>query len=390
MFISFGHVSKKMLIPLFIPLIYLIRHYILENVNNKSAFMNTTIASLSYSFNILPFIIESHLIKSKKKEKQETTFDNLLLIEKKKIEIKKRVKQLIFLLLISLYNYFNFQVYDIAQIFQPKDYKHYYFYSISITVFFLSVALMSFLLLNNKIYKHQKISMLISLILSILMFTVFIKESGFHFDIIIYLIICLILRNLRFILMVFGKLYMEKLYVTQFKLLSFFGIVGLFFSIFANFIDFSKITGNDSMKNIFCYWNVTNKKLFFFSIIFWFFENNLIWFCISFFSPNHYLIFRNISSILVILYDLASEKGIFDYKTIISFFALIGIFICGLIFNEIIIIRIFKLEKDTAEELYKRQKEEYEKNNIDNCTDDSKNVYSSEISDTNIGIINDT
>ena len=84
MFISFGHVSKKMLIPLFIPLIYLIRHYILENVNNKSAFMNTTIASLSYSFNILPFIIESHLIKSKKKEKQETTFDNLLLIEKKK------------------------------------------------------------------------------------------------------------------------------------------------------------------------------------------------------------------------------------------------------------------------------------------------------------------
>ncbi len=49
MFISFGHLSKKMLI-------YIIRHYILEKANSnkeKSVFLNTFIVSLSYSFNII-------------------------------------------------------------------------------------------------------------------------------------------------------------------------------------------------------------------------------------------------------------------------------------------------------------------------------------------------
>ena len=50
------------------------------------------------------------------------------------------------------------------------------------------------------------------------------------------------------------------------------------------------------------------------------------------------------------------------YRQIISFFALIGIFICGLIFNELIIIRICGFDKYTALEVDRRQKEEIENN----------------------------
>ncbi len=54
MFISLGYFSKKMLIPLLIPLIYIIRHTLskkLEEEEKKSIFINTFIVSISYNFN---------------------------------------------------------------------------------------------------------------------------------------------------------------------------------------------------------------------------------------------------------------------------------------------------------------------------------------------------
>ena len=233
---------------------------------------------------------------------------------------------------------------------------------------------MSYLVLGTKIYRHQQVSMIISPILSIAMFIVFIKDLGFEFKLMLYLIICLGLRTLRFILMVFGKLYMEKYYVTQAKLLTFFGIFGLIFSLSANLIsNFFKfqdyylyndyLNSDKRFTNIFDYYKIMNKLYFYCSIILWFIENNLIWFCISNFSPNHYIIYRNINSILVILKDLIFDdqfnfKGI-DLKVIISFISLVGNFFCGLMFNEIIIIKKWKLDKYTLIEINKRQKEEF-------------------------------
>ena len=91
MFISLGHLSKKMIIPLSIPIFYSLRHYILEKFDENlsdskkhSVFLNTFILSIGYSFNILLFLIEKKKIKSNKKKIQEKEFDNQLLIEKKK------------------------------------------------------------------------------------------------------------------------------------------------------------------------------------------------------------------------------------------------------------------------------------------------------------------
>lgn len=398
MILSLGKVTKNMLIPLFIPIIYYIRHYILEKLNNDnktkvSVFLNTFIASLSYSINIILLIIENKLKKSKIRKSKKKNFKNQLLIEKRKITIHKERKIIILLILISLFNFFNLQIYDLIKVFKPDGYKQYYFYSISITVFFLSTGFLSYLILGTKIYKHQKLSMIISPILSIVMFSVFIKDLGFELKIIIYLFICLFIRNFRFILMVFGKRIMEKYYISKFKLQTFLGIFGIIFSLLLNFISYylefnfidvkeKKEFNGQKFVNIFDFWEDMNKGYFLLTIFLFFIENSLKWFCISFFSPNHCLIFINISSILIILKDLYIEKGL-DYRILISFLALFGNMICGLIFNEIIIMNICNLNKNTAVELDKRQQEEYDKNNIDNLDNETRNAFS-EISDTSI------
>lgn len=367
MFISLGYFSKKMFIPLLIPLIYIIRHNILKELKKGkkiSVFTNTFIVSLSYLFNIILLIIETKSIPSKK-ETLFNQFNNQLIIERKRIEKEKTKKKFLFLFLISFFNFLNFQVYDIVKIFKPDDYNEHYFYSISITFFFLSTALMSYLFLGTNIYKHQKLSMIISPVLSVIMCCTFIQKFQLK---LIYLCICLLLRNFRFILMIIGKLFMEKYFISKVKILSFFGIIGVLLSIMTNllsyFLKFDNSEGkkeidNHRIRTVFDIWSEINKIQFFSTIILWFVENHLIWFCISELSPNHYIIYRNISSLFNVFKEIYGDK---IYMQIISFIALIGIFICGLIFNELIIIRICGFDKYTALEVDRRQKEEIENN----------------------------
>ena len=375
MIVSFGNLTSKMLIPLLIPLIYFVRHIVLENLTNKEyedskgcIFINTFIASLSNSINIVLLFIEIELSKSKRKKTKNNEFDNQLLIERQKIKKKKAKKKIIFLILISIFNYFNLQGYDFIKIYKPDNYQPYFFYSISITVFFLSTAFFTYLIFGIKFYRHQKISMIISPLLSILMFILFILKSGINPMTILYLIICLLVRNFRCILIVFGKLFMEKYYITQIKLLSFFGGVGLLLTLISNLVSFfiespdfenGKEFYNKKLLNIIDYWKYMDKIMFLLSIFLWFIENYIAWFCISAFGPNHYIIFTNISSIIVIYKELIFDKNynLFTEK-IVSSFAFVGMIICGLIFNEIIIIRIWNLEKYTAVEIDKRQREE--------------------------------
>ena len=229
---------------------------------------------------------------------------------------------------------------------------------------------MSYLFLGTKIYKHQKLSMIISPILSVIMCCTFIKYYELK---LIYLLICLLLRNFRFILMVIGKLFMEKYFISKVKILSFFGIIGVLLSIMTNllsyFLKFDNSEGkkefdNYRIRTVFDIWGEINKIKFLSEIILWFFENLLIWFCISELSPNHYIIYRNISSLFNVFKENINDEIYIDeiYMEIISFIALIGIFICGLIFNELIIIRICGFDKYTALEVDKRQKEEIENN----------------------------
>ena len=165
MFISLGYLSKKMLIPLLIPVLYNIRHYLLEifdekidntdNEKHQPIFLNTFIVSISYSLNIILLFIEYKTTQSGKANMQEKEFDNQLIIEKLKQEKVQKNYRAIFLILLPLFNFFNYLSYDIVGIFKPTDYNKIYFYPVSIPFLFIITAFMSFLFLNYKFYLHQ-------------------------------------------------------------------------------------------------------------------------------------------------------------------------------------------------------------------------------------------
>ena len=216
---------------------------------------------------------------------------------------------------------------------------------------------------------------------------------------ILFLIECLGLRSLRYILDVLGKLLMDKMFITHVKLMVYLGIFGILFSLIPphlnadpilihlnfsilivnslsyfvnlNFIenpdfnDYFIIKKNSSkrFKNIFDNWGYfdkINRLLLIGNIIIWFGENYIKWFCIYTFSPNHYAVYASINPIIIIFIELVVKqfniKYLFLY--IFSLIALCGIFLCGLIFNEILILRFCNLDQFTKVEINKRQKKE--------------------------------
>jgi hypothetical protein len=398
MFISLGYLSLKMIIPLLIPVFYSIRHYLLEEFDKnlkenhneekrQSVFINTFIISISYSLNIILLFIEYHQTKSTKKSIQEKEFDNQLLIEKIKIEKKQAKNKIKYLILLSLFNFFNLLIYDIINIFKPSDYYKNFFYILSIPFFFIITAFMSLIFLNYHIYRHQKLSMIISpiLSLSLLLILVILKnekeKDNKSPEAILFLIEILGLRSLRYILNVLGKLFMEKMFVSHIRLMTYFGICGIIFSLISSFLsifvswnfiknpdlnDYFIISNNKKrLKNIFDDWGDLgdlNWLLFIGNILLWFGENYIKWFCIYSFSPNHYSVYASINSIIIIFIEIVIKKNDFGkfFIKIFSLIALCGIFVCGLIFNEIIIIRICDLDKSTNVEINKRQKKETE------------------------------
>ena len=422
MLISLGYLSIKMLIPILIPVIYIIRHFLLDHLDDRffeykekkhhSVFLHTFLVSISYSINIILYIVEYKITQSDIKKIQEKEFDNQLIIEKLKIKKKKKKYRILFLILLSFFNFFNYLFYDILEIFKPDDYNKILFYPLSIPVYFIITAYMSFLFLNYKFYFHQKTSMIISLILSICLFAILIiyiiykEKKNISLTSFLFLIEFIGIKSLRYILFVFGKLFIEKMFVSHIKLMAFLGIFGIVFSLIGNSLsflikmnfvenpeknDFFKIeNGKKRLKTIFDSWgnfDVLTWLILIVIILLWFAENYIVWFCISTFSPNHFTIYSSISSIFALIFELIKQK---NYIVLPVFLILCGIFISTLIFNEIIIIRFYKMDINTNVEINRRQKEEKQNikirnsdTNNSNNNDLTENSFNSEISNKN-------
>ena len=392
--ISFGYLSKKMLYPLLIPALYSIRHYTLDefdqrlkNEDNKekkqSVFINSFLLCITNSLDFFLLIYVNWKSKSKYKMTQENKFNNQLIIEREKMEKRQKKNTFLYLILLSFVNYLIFFLYDIFGMFKPSNYNKSYFYSLSIPVYLIITALFSFIFLGYKFYRHQKLAMIISPILGLsLLSIIYICSDDENIDssYILFVIECLILRSSRYIIVVFGKLIMEKMFVNQFKLMTYFGLLGVLFTIIASgisyFITFNskeikpdylitKDNGSIRLKNIFDSWgdfSTKNTILLIITLVIWSIENNLIWFSIYEFSPNHYTVYASITTIFILFFDMykSTISGKRYIIFIFSIFALCSIFICGLIFNEIIIIGVCKMDKNTNVEINRRQKEETE------------------------------
>ena len=388
--ISFGYLSKKMLYPLLIPILYSIRHYTLDEFDQKlkyednnekkqSVFINTFLLCITYSLDFFLLIIVNWKSKSKNKITQENKFNNQLIIEKEKMDKRQKTFTILYLILLSFFNYIIFFFYDIFGMFKPSVYNKNYFYALSIPVYLIFTALLSFIFLGNKFYRHQKLAMIISPILGLsLLFIIRACSDDENIDgsYILFIIECLVLRSLRYAIMVLGKLIMEKMFVNQFKLMTYLGLFGILFTFITSAISYlvpfnfdvnEEYLETDSdpqrLKNIFDSWgnfSVSNTILLIITLIVWSLENNLIWFSIYEFSPNHYTVYASITTIFILFFDIAKNatEGKHYITLISSIVALCSIFICGLIFNEIIIIGMCKMDKNTHVEINRRQKEE--------------------------------
>ena len=396
-FISLGHVSKNMLIPLLIPILYSIRHRLSDELDkniygdskHRPVFLNTFLISISYSINFILFIIEYKRTKTNRKKTQEKHFDNQLIIEKNKLEKRHKKYRTVFLFLLPFFNFFNYLSYDILNIFKPKEYYKNYFYPISIPIYLIITAHMSYLFLNYKFYLHQKTSMIISPLLSLLLLAFLIilnntDQKNNTLYSVLFLILCVGLKSLRYILYVFGKVFMDKMFVTHIKLMTFLGLFGIIFSLIANAISFLINlefienpdlndyfiiqTGFKRFKNIFDNWGYSEDYQWItliLVIIFWFAENYIVWFCIYTFSPNHFTIYSSINSIAALIMEIYNYTFVENNKNILMnlisipfIIAVFGVFASGLIFNEIFIIRVCNMDQYTKVEINRRQKEE--------------------------------
>ena len=389
--ISFGYLSKKMLIPLLIPILYSIRHYTLDEFDQKlkhedseekkqSVFINTLLLCITYSLDFFLLIYVNWKSKSKYKMTQENKFNNQLIIEREKMEKRQKKNTILYLILLSFFNYLIFFIYDIFGMFKPSGYNKNYFYALSIPVYLIITALFSFIFLGYKFYRHQKLAMIVSPILGLsLLFIIgaYSEDDNIDGSYILFIIECLILRSSRFIIVVFGKVIMEKMFVNQFKLMTYLGLFGILFIIISSGISYlitfnikeiksdylvTMDNGSFRLKNIFDSWgnfSTTNTIILIITLVVWSIENNLIWFSIYEFSPNHYTVYASITTIFILFFDIY-KKGKSYIILISSIFALCSIFICGLIFNEIIIIGMCKMDKNTNVEINRRQKEETE------------------------------
>ena len=140
---------------------------------------------------------------------------------------------------------------------------------------------------------------------------------------------------------------MDKMFVSQIRLMTYFGMFGMLFSLITNLLsflinwtfiknpdlnDYFIITSNRKrLKNIFDDWGDfsgdLNWLLFIGNIILWFGENYIKWFCIYSFSQNHYTVYASINSIIIIFIEIV-VKNFYKINIFIKIFSLVAL--CGI------------------------------------------------------------
>ena len=233
---------------------------------------------------------------------------------------------------------------------------------------FLIMLIISLFFLKDpdKIYKHQKFSLAFIVALAIINFFIVINYTMNSFLHFIILIISDILYSLFYI---GGKAYIIITYKSPFKMMFFVGIICFILTCILYFIFIKLDTNNIIIKyfkellknnidveeniyiNIYDYFNKLNNNIFLLipKLILIFLNNFFEWQILSFFSINH---FNSSFFLYIIIFPFIYKDYSYKFWVFISSYILIVFFL--LVFNEIIIIYSFSLEKNTIHEKRKR------------------------------------
>ena len=233
----------------------------------------------------------------------------------------------------------------------------------SIGVFFeiIFFIVLSIVIMNNKIYRHHFVSLIITLMNLILLIISFaIRFPEYTIQIIIYYFFYSFFFCLFCIL---GKKYLNLFSNSPYNIMALIGIISTIILFIYDIIMFLISDNNDENINkygiIFGFRNMTNFPsvlYFIFDVVFYFFSNIGILMTIYYYSPFHYIISESISEYLFILYDFIIYDREYKLIDIILYTIIYFInFIFFLVFNEIIILKFCGLDYNIKQNIQKRE-----------------------------------
>ena len=367
--IKFAKLNKYFIIPFIIPIIIFLTMVFFNSLREiniykkRIEFIEIIYKDLTYLSAGLFYYISYCNSKNNKKEQnnnQEKATKALTFIYSgQESVINNPIKIVLLIILISIF----LELWQLFSYF--GNYENYSY--ISIIYYILSFPLISKLIIKEKIYKHQYLSIIISIcgwvILIIPECLVFSKDKILpsFFDFIS------IINNALFIILI--KYLNQKYYISPLKLSLLSGIISIIIH-FIGFVFYSLIKYHDLSYFKDCFESSDTNKItisiyFILGFLFSTIQNILTLLSIFYFSPNLIIITNIISTIFLWIYTAINlgpkmpEFILHPIGSIICFFSL-------LIYNEIIILNFCGLSKNTKKfveqriikELEEIQKEE--------------------------------
>ena len=395
--ISFS-INKKMLIPLFGGICSFIIKYLISQLSqpdknkkdNKDNLINHPIifcicSSLGVSLSFIPYLITIKRVKTKKQKNIEKLLSSLLKYEKTKSLIINNnyegntCDKFKYLFLRAFIDFFQtslgFLVYN----------------SIDLNLWILDIFFICFLLFfifGTKLYKHQKLSLIIIVTLGLsldLYINTFFRKGDINFFIFFIRVISEILYSVSTIL---DKFLIEKKFSSPYEICFFIGIFTLIFYSICIIISSNvcsesrseiykfKYNGKYYFDHFLDYIEKINIKeiiLFISIMLLQFFCNLSILLTIRYFSPAHVMIILVIGKTAPSINNLIAHEN--KKKDIISLLIFLIIFFFLLVFNEIIELNCFKLEKNTVKNIKKRADSESQQEMDNKSEDDSSYFY---------------
>ena len=385
MWIELGEIDYKIIIILIYPVLYHVKA--LFHKNDEKPIFSFFTKYLGYILNgIILLIIKSRMkstnnnknkddIKGEKtieNSEQELSIleksgtfqiitnifkDNQILVKKKSLNKKLVRNQYLFILLLIIIYFIPMYL----DSYLSSDNNFGTSSSLSLFFFICFVVFFTRIILGNKIYSHQIFSLIIILISILIPISFHIINKTASQATLIKIILIVIVTCLFALFNTLEYKYFDKYLDTPYHLMFIMGLISTILILIYEIITFSIFGIDTSFNGIFYQFLKNCEKheflyilIFLGDIIVTFLWGSGIQLTIYFFTPCHFLISESISQILsTIINDTIFDFPIYEKVIIYIFFGVI--IFATLIYNEVFIIKVCSLNKNTKKYIILRQ-----------------------------------
>ena len=400
MWIEFGDINYKLIIPFIYPFLYQIRKLIHQN--DEKPFYEFFTNYCGYFFSGLIYLIivcrmrkiqkqndltnpngevldnnieleacssddntSKSSVKSNKtiRVKNNCTIKNQIIIEKEKINKRQTRKKYLFILGLTIIYLIPMFLDSYCSSNQNINFKT----SSSVSVFFciISYVLLSRLILGHKIYRHQIFSLTIIIVCNIISIILILTgdTNNANSNMAINFVLMAVILSLYALYNVLEKIFFNSFMTSPYYLMFIIGLITLVLIIIYETITCLAFGDNKDFNGAFYQikYNIKNIKLypllFIGDVISAFLWVGGIHLTVYFFSPCHFIISESISQILSTIINNSLE-GYNIAAAIVIYILFVIIIFASLIYNEIIILKFWKLNINTKKHITKRSNSE--------------------------------